>query len=176
MNKGFILDGFPRSKEDAELVFMIDVPVQKPENGEKDPEGAGEEEPVTKKVQNEKIIPQYCISLEADDAILMQRAKEIPQGLMEGTHFNDAGMIRSCKEYRSINTEDSGTTVKDFITEAIGYPNVLVVNASIPNGEQITKMQEIIEQKGKPCCINMITQDDKKFLANLEKLAAKAAR
>jgi len=37
-------------------------------------------------------------------------------------------------------------------------------------------MQEIIEQKGKPCCINMITDDDKKFLANLEKIAAKAAR
>lgn len=37
-------------------------------------------------------------------------------------------------------------------------------------------MQEIIEQKGKPCCINMITDEDKKYLANLEKLAAKAAR
>ena len=37
-------------------------------------------------------------------------------------------------------------------------------------------MQEIIEQKGKPCCINMITDEDKKFLANLEKIAAKAAR
>jgi hypothetical protein len=76
-------------------------------------------------------------------------------------------MIRRVKDYRTRNPEDSGTTVKDFITEAIGYPNVLVVNASIPNEEQINKMQEIIEQKGKPCCINMITEDDKKFLANL---------
>jgi adenylate kinase len=78
MNKGFILDGFPRSKDDAELVFMNDVPVEKPENGENDPEGAGEEEPGTKKVLNDKIIPQYCISLEADDAFLTHRAKEIP--------------------------------------------------------------------------------------------------
>jgi len=28
-------------------------------------------------------------------------------------------------------------------------------------------MEEIIEQKGKPCCINMISNDDKKFLQNL---------
>jgi len=38
------------------------------------------------------------------------------------------------------------------------------------------KMQEIIEQKGKPCCINMISDDDRKYLANLEKMAQKEAR
>ena len=37
-------------------------------------------------------------------------------------------------------------------------------------------MQEIIEQKGKPCCINMITESDKKFLDGLAKAAAKEAR
>lgn len=37
-------------------------------------------------------------------------------------------------------------------------------------------MQEIIEQKGKPCCINMISEEDKKYLANLEKQALKEAR
>lgn len=58
MNKGFILDGFPRSKEDAELVFMNEIPIEKPEKtGDEDPEGAGEEEPQTKKVLNEKILP-----------------------------------------------------------------------------------------------------------------------
>jgi hypothetical protein len=37
-------------------------------------------------------------------------------------------------------------------------------------------MQEIIEQKGKPCCINMITDEDRKFLANLDKQAAREAK
>jgi hypothetical protein len=30
-------------------------------------------------------------------------------------------------------------------------------------------MQEIIEAKGKPCCINMINSADKSFLTNLSK-------
>lgn len=42
--------------------------------------------------------------------------------------------------------------------------------------DQLVKMREIIEQKGKPCCINMITEDDKKFLDNLQKIAEKEAR
>lgn len=66
---------------------------------------------------------------------MIQRAKEIPPNKVEGTHFNDAGMIRRCKEFRTRNPEDGSHSVKDFITEAIGYPNVLVVDASIPNKE-----------------------------------------
>ena len=34
-------------------------------------------------------------------------------------------------------------------------------------------MRQIIESKGKPCCINMITVEDKQFLDNLEKQALK---
>lgn len=37
-------------------------------------------------------------------------------------------------------------------------------------------MREIIEQKGKPCCINMITEEDNKFLNGLKKQAEKEAR
>lgn len=37
-------------------------------------------------------------------------------------------------------------------------------------------MKELIESKGKPCCINMISDSDKKYLADLEKAAQKLAR
>jgi hypothetical protein len=47
----------------------------------------------------------------------------------------------------------------------IGPANVLAIDASKPEQEQLSAMQEIIEQKGKPCCINMITDSDYAFLA-----------
>ena len=76
-------------------------------------------------------------------------------------------MIRRLKEYRARNIEDSRETVKEFFTEHIGYQNILFVDVGLPEKEKISKMEEIIEQKGKPCCINMISNDDKKFLLNL---------
>jgi hypothetical protein len=33
-------------------------------------------------------------------------------------------------------------------------------------------MRALLEQNGKPCCINLITEADNKFLANLHKLEA----
>ena len=85
-------------------------------------------------------------------------------------------MARRLKDYRTRNPDDSGNTVKDFFLDACGYQNVLVIDSMSPETEQLPKMQEIIEQKGKPCCINMISADDKKFLANLEKMAQKEIR
>ncbi len=37
-------------------------------------------------------------------------------------------------------------------------------------------MMEMIEQKGKPCCINMITSEDKKFLQGLTNAVKKVER
>ena len=85
-------------------------------------------------------------------------------------------MQRRLKDYRARNVEDSGETLKDFFNEIIGYENVLPVDALLPEVDQMQKMSEIIEQKGKPCCINMISDDDRKYLANLEKMAQKEAR
>ena len=52
---------------------------------------------------NEKILPQYTIIFESDDAYLISKAKELPQEKLEGSHWNDAGMIRRIKEYRARN-------------------------------------------------------------------------
>lgn len=77
-------------------------------------------------------MPQYAIALEADDASLTARAKELPPDKTENTHLNDAGMGRRLKEYRGRNVDESGETVKDFFNDVIGYQNVLVVDALLP--------------------------------------------
>lgn len=144
MNKGFILDGFPRAKEDAKNVFMDKVLIEK-----KLEEGAEEQEedaePQYEFKLNARIVPQYAIALEADDASLVTRAKELPPEKVDNSHHNDAGMQRRLKEFRARNVDDSGETVKDFFNEVIGYQNVLVIDALLPEKDQLIKMQEIIE-------------------------------
>lgn len=142
-NKGFILEGFPRSQDDAKAIFTYKREIKK----EVDPaaEDGGEVEPEYEEILDEKIVPQYAIAIEADDASLVARAKELPPAQTEGTHHNDAGMVRRLKEYRARNVEDSGATVKDFFTQAIGYPNVLIIDSMTPESEQLLKMKEIIE-------------------------------
>ena len=66
-------------------------------------------------------MPQYTIISESDDAYLISKAKELPAEKLDGSHWNDAGMIRRLKEYRARNIEDSRDTVKEFFTEHIGY-------------------------------------------------------
>jgi hypothetical protein len=83
-------------------------------------------------------------------------------------------MIRRIKEFRAKNPE--GANVKEFFFEIIGRANVLEVDVTLPEQEQLAKMKEIIEQKGKPCCINMITDSDRQFLDGLDKAALKEAR
>lgn len=95
----------------------------------------------------------------------MQKAKELPPAVLEGTHWTDKHMDRRIKEFRAKNPE--GDNLMKFFTETIGPANVLDIHVNQPESEQLSKMKEIIEQKGKPCCINMITEGDRKYVASL---------
>jgi len=53
MNKGFLLDGFPRSIDDAKAVFMDKIEI--PRSGEEEP--AEDEEPQYELKLNDKIVP-----------------------------------------------------------------------------------------------------------------------
>ena len=70
MNKGFILDGYPRHAEDAKHVFLTPVPDYV--------EGSDEGAEVPGFTKNLKIVPQYVVVIEGEDAALIQRGKETP--------------------------------------------------------------------------------------------------
>ena len=71
--------------------------------------------------------------------------KDLAPEKITGTHHDDAGMARRLKDYRGRNVEDSGETVRDFFNETIGYQNVLQVDCTMPEADQLSKMQEVIE-------------------------------
>jgi len=100
MNKGFILDGFPRNREDAREIFQ-DIKIVSEEDKEKDPSLVDTYE------TNEKIAPQYVVMFEAEDAYLKTRAKEI--GAMPVTqrqeNHTEAQFDKRIKIYRTSNPD-----------------------------------------------------------------------
>ena len=67
-----------------------------------------------------RILPQFVLSLEADDQQLQHKAKELHHEVVDGTHLNEVGMTRRLKEYRNRNP-DNGDTVCSYFTNVIGY-------------------------------------------------------
>ena len=118
MNKGFILEGYPRTENDARNVFMDKV------------ETVHDTETKVDWVVNDRIVPQYTLHFEGEDPQLLQKAKELPPSTIEGTHWNDAGMVRRLKDYRAKNTDAS--SIHGFMRSLIGPANVLSVNVTTP--------------------------------------------
>lgn len=115
MNKGFVLDGFPKSQQNAQAVFYSpDAAYQAPEDAE---EGKAAD-PLAGLKLHEKILPQYAICLEADDAFLKQRMKDFPADKVKEPHWEDKEMDRRLKPYREANGGESN--IQTFFEGVIG--------------------------------------------------------
>jgi len=94
MNKGFIMDGYPRNSNDATAIFL--EPISEDDNTRELPDYPGLQ-------TNEKIIPQYVVIFEADDAYLKGRAKEISTEQHRQENHTEAQTDRRLKIYRENN-------------------------------------------------------------------------
>ena len=105
------------------------------------------------------------IVFQGDDLALKQRIKElVPADKIQETHYTDPHMDRRLKLYREQNVHDSGASVQCLFEKVLGNDNVKVVSALDKEAENLERMQEFIERNGKPCCLNLITERDVKFL------------
>ena len=85
MNKGFILDGYPRNIADAKAVFLEPIPGYEPASAgeeEKKEEVKGEAsdsgDPFPGFNISEKILPQYTVIFEAENELLKQKMRDLP--------------------------------------------------------------------------------------------------
>lgn len=178
MNKGFILDGFPRNGEDAKAIFLDAIPEEETNRDHelKDHEGF---------CINEKTVPQYVVMFEAEDAYLKAKAKEIGAlavGQRQENH-SEAQTEKRMKLYREANPSAQDPKHQlAFFQSVIGEPACMLRMVQAPadektpqqvEAETLQEIQEFCEQNGKPCCINLITEADVKFLKSLEAPAAK---
>jgi len=85
----------------------LEKPVQYDEDGEAIEDDEEDEEGVekdfSKHIKDEKIFPKSCILVSGSDSSLIDRAKELPEEAIEGTHYNFEDMTRRLKAYRLAN-------------------------------------------------------------------------
>lgn len=99
-NRGYVLDGYPKTYAEARGVLM------RPDTK------AGEEEQQQDEnaplVVDSKLMPQSVVHLQAEDEFLFERVRQLPEAQLSGTHNNNDGLKRRLTHYRQINKERTG--------------------------------------------------------------------
>ena len=106
--------------------------------------------------------------------------KDLPPEVTENTNKSAANMDRRLGAYREMNSSvDADTHIHKFFSQLIGEENCMLLdNPEVAaNQEKTLKlMRAKLEQNGKPCCLNLITEQDNRFLKNIERVARREAR
>lgn len=106
--------------------------------------------------------------------------KDLPPDQVEGTNKSDASLTRRLGIYRELNSNlEAKSHIHNFFKDLIGEENCMLLDNPEMTTDQektLNQMRAKLEQNGKPCCLNLITDADNRFLANIERQAKKEAR
>ena len=159
-NRGYILDGYPRTYDDANECFL-ELPIQYDEEGEpiepEEPElEEGEKKDFSKHVPDMKIFPKSCILLTGSNTELIDRVKELSEEEITGTHYNAKDMQRRLMAYRTANnSEVAEPSVHRFFEEK--EMQIFTESMSTAVSEAFDSFEIYIEREERP--YNYMTWD-----------------
>ncbi|KAM5339532.1 adenylate kinase 7 [Glossophaga mutica] len=133
-NQGYILDGFPKTYDQAKDLFSQD--------DEEEEEIRGKISPFDK-----LIMPEFVCALDASDEFLKFRVMNLPESLVAGTHYSQDRFLRSLSNYRDINTEDE--TVLNYFDEVEIHPIHIDVE-KLEDAENRLAIKRLIKEIGEP--------------------------
>ncbi|XP_036941835.1 adenylate kinase 7-like isoform X1 [Acanthopagrus latus] len=162
MNQGFVLDGFPKTYEQAKLIFYD--------------EDTGSQKVMFKPVYNQKITPEHVFALDATDEFLTKRAQGLPQSVAEKMRYTQEEFIARLTSYRQLSTAEE--TLLDYFDELEIHPEHIEVTTG--DAEYTDIIKKITEIVGTPKNYGLSPEeqeeeDRKKEEERKQRLAAEAA-
>ncbi|XP_036284926.1 adenylate kinase 7 isoform X1 [Pipistrellus kuhlii] len=134
-NQGYILDGFPKTYDQAKDLFSKD-------------EEEEEEESRGKMLPFDKLtIPEFVCSLDGSDEFLKLRVMNLPESVVAGTHYSQDQFLRSLSNFRDLNTEDE--TVFNYFDELEIHPIHIDVGKLEDAHNRLT-VKRLIKEIGNP--------------------------
>uniref|UniRef100_A0A803YK31 ATPase AAA-type core domain-containing protein n=1 Tax=Meleagris gallopavo TaxID=9103 RepID=A0A803YK31_MELGA len=127
-NQGYVLDGFPKTYDQARDLFNYRC-----ERG--------------KVKDNVFFFTEFVISLTASDEFLKNRIINLPESVVAGTHYTQDRFLQSLNNFREINAEDE--TVLNYFDELEIHPQFIDV-AKYEDPENRFIVKEIIKEIGEP--------------------------
>ncbi|XP_074183069.1 adenylate kinase 7 isoform X1 [Rhinolophus sinicus] len=134
-NQGYILDGFPKTYDQAKDLFSQ-------EDEEEEDEVRGKMFPFDKLT-----IPEFVCALDASDEFLKERVINLPESFVAGTHYSQDRFLGALSDYRDINTEDE--TVFNYFDELEIHPINIDVG-KLEDAQNRLAVKRLIKEIGKP--------------------------
>ncbi|XP_026186698.1 adenylate kinase 7 isoform X2 [Mastacembelus armatus] len=133
-NQGFVLDGFPKTYEQAKKLFSAD---------EHDlDEGTSQNSSYSK-----KIMPEFVLCLDASDAFLKERVMKLPERLVQKHNYEQQHFLQRLTRYRADNVEDE--TIAHYFEELDITPLYLEITSN-DEPDCLLLLQKIFNTLGKP--------------------------
>ncbi|CBY24578.1 unnamed protein product [Oikopleura dioica] len=154
LNKGYVLDGYPKTYAQSKTIFE-----------EMDEEGEPQGKPAANKV------PEMIVDLSATNDFLKERMMNLPEEIVQGTHNNEEGYLRRYAQFQADRAEED--TVIHWFSEMEIDP--VIADITQKNDEENTPIIEAIKKAVGPPRHYGLTPEEKEELARSQ-LADRQAR
>ncbi|XP_070835539.1 adenylate kinase 7 [Chaetodon trifascialis] len=133
-NQGFVLDGFPKTYEQAKELFYAEE--YQPEEGTS-----------LISIYSQRITPEFVLCLDASDVFLKDRVMNLPERLVQEHNYEQEHFLRRLAMYRENNLEDD--TVVGYFDELDITPLYLEITDS-DEPDCLLLLQKICDTVGQP--------------------------